>query len=57
MELNCFTLCTAKQPIESNISHSSDKTFSEKKTAIFSPQRTASVLNTFSSDVTLRKTA
>lgn len=57
MELNCFILCIAKQPIESNISHSSDKTFSEKQTAIFSPQRIASILNTFPRDVTPRKTA
>lgn len=57
VELNCFSLCIAKQSIESNISHSSDKTFSEKQTAIFSPQRTASILNTFPRDVTLRKTA
>ena len=57
LEFNCFILCTAKQSIESNISHSSDKTFSEKQTAILSPQRTASILNTFPRDVTLRKTA
>lgn len=48
MAPNCFILCTAKQPIESNISHSSDKTFSEKQTAIFCLQRTASILNTLS---------
>ena len=38
VELNCFILCIAKQSIESNIIHSSDKTLSEKLTAIFSPQ-------------------
>lgn len=48
MALNCFILCTAKQPIESNISHSSDKTFSEKQTAIFCLQRTEIILNTLS---------
>lgn len=48
MAFNCFLLCIAKQPIESNISHSSDKTFSGKQTAIFFPQRTARILNTFS---------
>lgn len=42
-----FILCLAIK-FESNISHSSDKTFSKKQTAIFLPQRTASILNTFS---------